>query len=73
MREKIAYIVGGLVILAVVVSLIASLYVDRYQLVAAEKGERVYKIDTLKGKTWTAGSSRVWRPMVTEEKATRSL
>jgi len=67
MREKITYIVGGLVILVIVVLVIGSLYVGRYQLVSDESGQYVYKVDTLRGKTWRAGSSGVWRPMKTEE------
>ncbi len=68
MRAKITYIVGVFIILAVAVLVIDSLYVGRYQLVPDEKGQYVYKVDTLKGKTWRAGSSGVWHPMETEKK-----
>ena len=66
MRQKIGYTVAGLVVVVVVVLLICSSYVGRYQLAAAEEGRHVYKVDTLNGKTWRAGSSGVWRPMETE-------
>ena len=66
MSQKLAYIVGGLVVLVLVALLVSSLYVGRYEVGSGPKGQYVYKIDTLKGKTWRAGSSGVWHPMKTE-------
>ena len=65
MGKKIAYLVVGLVALALVALVVSSLHIGKYELVSDNNG-RVYKINTLDGETWRAGPSGVWRPMKTE-------
>ena len=65
MYQKIAYLVGGLVALALVVLVISSLHIGKYEMVSDHKGQYVYKINTLNGEIWRAGSSGTWHPMKT--------
>ena len=66
MGKKIAYLVGGLVVLALALFTISSLHIGEYELAFDQKGQYVYKIKTSNGETWRAGSSGVWHPMKTE-------
>ena len=63
MGKKIAYLVGGLVLLALALFTISSLHIGEYELAFDQKGQYVYKIKTSNGETWRAGSSGVWVPM----------
>ena len=63
MGKNIAYLVGGLVVLALALFTISSLHIGEYELAFDQKGQYVYKIKTSNGETWRAGSSGVWVPM----------
>ena len=67
MIGKVLSVLGGLLVLAAVLVVINSLHVGRYQVVVDHGKNWVYKIDTLKGQTWRAGGSGVWRIMEIEE------
>ena len=51
MGKKIAYLVGGLVVLALALFTISSLHIGEYELAFDQEGQYVYKICPLRATT----------------------